>query len=101
MWKCLVALAMALPLCAQQLETPVATFHGTLKSLSRKELVLLLPGDQEVTFYISHKTKFSQNNKPVKPAGIPDGASLSVDGKRDILGNTEAVAVRVETSAKP
>ena len=100
MWKCVLALMMAGSVCAQ-LETPVATFHGTLKSLSRKELVLEMPGDQTITFNISHKTKFLKAGKPVKPGQIPEGTPLSVDGKRDILGNTEAVAVRVEASAKP
>jgi len=83
------------------LETPVATFHGTLKSVSKKELVLALPEDQAVTFYISKKTKFLKDSKPIKASEIADGAPLSVDGKRDARGNTEAVTVAVETNAKP
>jgi hypothetical protein len=79
------------------LETPAATFHGTLKSVSKKELVLALPEEHEVAFYISHKTKFLKDEKPIKPSEIPAGAPLSVDGKRDVRGNTEAVTVRVES----
>ena len=118
MWKCVLALSMVSALSAQAppqtrmpttrrggsrqsgispLETPVATFHGALKSLSKKELVLALPEQNEIAFYISHKTKFLKNEKPVKPSQIPAGTPLSVDGKRDVLGNTEAVTVRVES----
>ena|SRR5690349_5716477 len=80
------------------LETPAATFHGTLKSISKKELILALPDDHEVVFYLSHKTKFLKDQKPIKPSAIPADARLSVDGKRDIRGNTEAVSVTVESS---
>ncbi len=82
------------------METPVATFHGTLKSLSKKELVLAMPEDQAITFYVSHKTKYLKDSKPIKAADIKSGAPLSVDGRRDALGNTEAVTVTVESSAK-
>ena len=39
-----------------ELETPVATFHGTLKSVTKKEIILELPEEQSIAFHISHKT---------------------------------------------
>ena len=119
MRKCVLVLTVACTLSAQApvqtrsrrsgtqqsgvspLETPVATFHGTLKSVSKKELVLEVQNEHEVAFAISHKTKFLKEKKSIKAADIPSGAVLSVDGKRDILGNTEAVVVRLEPDAKP
>jgi hypothetical protein len=84
-----------------ELETPVATFHGTLKSLSKKEVVLAMPEDQSIVFHVSHKTKFLKDGKPIKPAAIPADATLTVDGKRDLLGNVEAVSVTVDAGRKP
>jgi hypothetical protein len=116
--KCVLTILLAATVCAAQtqpaarhekqkkqnnisdLETPTATFHGTLKSLTKKELVLTLPEDHEVAFYVSHKTKFLKNSKAIKPSEIPEGAPLAVDGKRDVMGDTEAVTVTVETLVK-
>jgi hypothetical protein len=83
------------------LETPVATFQGTLKSVSKSEIVLGMPEDQSIVFHISHKTKFLRDAKPIKPSAIPAGASLTVDGKRDLKGNVEAVTVTVDPAKKP
>jgi hypothetical protein len=85
------------------LETPAATFHGTVRSISKKEIVLDLPEDQSIAFHISHKTKFLKDEKPVKPSAIAAGTVVTLDGKRDLLGNVEAVTVSVDTkpAAKP
>lgn len=81
-----------------QLETPVATFHGKLQSLSKKDIVLEIGEDQTIDFHISHKTRFLKDGKPIKPAAIPAGAALTVEGKRDLLGNVDAVTVTVDTA---
>lgn len=81
-----------------ELETPVATFHGTLKSVTKKEIILELPEEQSIAFHISHKTKFLQDSKPIKPAAIKVGAPLTLEGKRDLLGNVEAVTVTVDSN---
>jgi hypothetical protein len=125
MRKCFLAVALIPMLCAQapvpgrqgrqgrgkqqqqnrgsELETPAATFHGTVRSINKKEIVLDLPEDQSVAFHISHKTKFVKDEKPIKPSAIAAGAPVTVDGKRDLLGNVEAVTVTVDTKppAKP
>jgi hypothetical protein len=121
MWKCLLASALVSLLCAQmpttgrqsrqgkrqqpqnkvsELETPVATFHGTLRSINKKEIVLDLQEDQSIAFHISHKTKFVKEAKAIKPSAIAAGAPVTVDGKRDLLGNVEAVTVTVDSSKK-
>ena len=85
------------------LETPAATFHGAVRSISKKEIVLEMPENQSIAFHISHKTKFLKDAKPIKPAAIAVGTVVTVDGKRDLLGNVEAVSVTVDTKppAKP
>ena len=119
MRKCLLAVVLIPVLCAQtpstgrqskpgkarqqsqnkvsDLETPVATFHGTVRSINKKEIVLDMPEDQSIAFHISHKTKFVKDEKPIKPAAVAAGALVTVDGKRDLLGNVEAVTVTVDT----
>jgi len=82
------------------LETPPATFHGTLRSATKKEIVLALPEEQSVAFHISHKTKFLKDGKAIKPTAIPEGTTLTVEGKRDLMGNVEAVSVTVDPPAK-
>src|SRR5215471_9675468 len=72
------------------LETPVATFQGTVRSINKKEIVVDMPEDQSIAFHISHKTKFVKDTKPIKPAAIAAGVPVTVEGKRDALGNTEA-----------
>lgn len=111
---CVVAIVLAAQLGAQApagkrsrpqqhvspLETPVATFHGTLTSASKKEVILALPNDQSITFHVSHKTKFLKDSKPVKPEALPAGAAVTIEGKRDLLGNVEAVSVTLDSPAK-
>ena len=102
MRTCIVLALLAATLCAQRrspqnkisdLETPVATFQGKLKSLTKKEIVLDVGEDQSITFHISGKTKFLKGGKPVKPSAIPPGAAVTVEGKRDLMGNVDAVSV--------
>jgi hypothetical protein len=121
MRKCLLALALASLLSGQtqppgrqsrqskkqpqnkisDLETPVATFQGTLRSIGKKEIVLDLPEDQSIAFHVSHKTKFVKDAKAIKPSTIAAGTPLTVEGKRDLLGNVEAVTVTVDSNKKP
>jgi hypothetical protein len=81
-----------------ELETPVATFHGKLASVSKKDLVLDVGEDQSISFHVSGKTKFLKAGKPIKPAAIAPGSSVTIDGKRDLLGNVDAVTVTVDSA---
>jgi len=120
MWKCFAATLLISVLFAQppsagrqgrqgkarqqaqnkvsDLETPVATFQGTVRSISKKEIVLDLAEEQSIAFHISRKTKFVKDSKSIKPTAIGAGAPVTVEGKRDLLGNVEAVSV---TLGKP
>jgi len=68
---------------------PAVTFNGTVKSLTKKELIVELdPSDpaaeqQSITFRLSKKTKFLKDDKEIKPADILVGARIAVDATRD------------------
>ncbi len=83
-----------------EFETPVATFQGTLRSADKKEIVLALPDDKEITFHCSRKTKFLRESKKIKPSDIPVGTEVSVEARRDVFGDVEAVSVTVPAKAK-
>jgi len=94
---------------------PAVTFHGTLKALTKKELIMDLDAadrthdqaeeqteDQSLTFRVSRKTKFLKNDKEIKPADIPVGTHLTLDATRD--GDLKLSALNVMVApptAKP
>jgi hypothetical protein len=68
---------------------PAVTFNGTVKALTKKELIVDLdPADsgaerQSLTFRLSRKTKFLKGDQPVKPSDIELGTHISLDATRD------------------
>ena len=68
---------------------PAVTFQGTLKALTKKEMVVDLdtkePTDerQTLTFRLSKKTKFLKEDKEIKAADIAAGTHLSIEATRD------------------
>ena len=81
---------------------PAVTFRGTLKGLTKKELILDLdpaePGqEQSLTFRVSRKTKFLENDREIKPSEIPVGAHLTLDATRD--GDLKLSALNVLVAA--
>lgn len=87
---------------------PAVTFHGTVKALTKKELVVDLDkkepteDQQSLTFRLSKKTKFLQNDQEIKPTGIAVGAHITVDATRE--GDLKLAALNViagPPAAKP
>jgi hypothetical protein len=58
---------------------PAVTFHGTLKVISGKEIVIISDEQQEITIHRTRKTKFLKSDKEVKPGDIPAGAAVTLD----------------------
>jgi len=83
---------------------PAVTFHGTLKAITKKQLIVDLdrnaPGDEKesLTFRLSRKTKFLKDNKEIKPSDLAVGAHIMVDATRD--GDQKLSALNVTTSAE-
>ncbi len=82
---------------------PAVTFHGTLKAITKKELVVDLDktepteDQQSLTFRLSRKTKFLKNDQEIKPADLAVGAHLTIDATRD--GDQKMSALNVMTGA--
>ena len=68
---------------------PAVTFHGTLKAMTKKELVVDLdatePAEekQSLTFRFSKKTKFLKDDKEIKPADVAVGTHITLEATRD------------------
>ena len=72
------------------------TFHGKLKDLNGKEIVLQTAEDQTVVIRRSRKTKFWRDGKEVKASGIEVDEMVSVDAVEDVDLKPIAVRVTVE-----
>jgi|SRR5271165_2386894 len=78
---------------------PTPTFEGTLKMMTKKEIVLQLQTEQIVTIRRDHKTKFTEKDKDVKPDNIEIGTALAIDVKEDL--DLKPMAVRVVVNPPP
>ena len=79
---------------------PAVTFHGTLKVISGKEVVIISDEQQEIAIHRTRKTKFLKTDKEIKPGDIPAGAPVSVDVTKAPDQSLLAVNVFVD-SPKP
>lgn len=75
---------------------PAVTFHGTLKSIDNKQ-VIIESEDQTVLLGRTHKTKFLKDDKEIKPKDIPAGAPLTIDVNKAPDGSLLAVNVFVDS----
>ena len=79
---------------------PAVTFHGTLKTLTKKEIVIELDAEQEsLTLRRSGKTKFFKNDQEIKAADVPVGTHVSLDATRD--GDQKLSAINVMVAPAP
>ena len=77
------------------LNAAVATFDGTLRSLTKKELVIELAGDQSLTFEVNKKTQFLRGAKPMAAKDVRVGALVLVEARK-VASDLIAVRVRVK-----
>ena len=81
---------------------PAVTFHGTLKALTRKELIMDLDltesseDRQTLTFRLSGKTKFFKNDREIKSADVAPGTHIALDATRGGDQKLSALNVMVE-----
>lgn len=76
------------------------TFHGKLKDVSGKEIVIQNDDDQIVTIRRSGKTKFFKNDKQVKPSDIDPATRVTIEAVEDLDLSILAVTVTVDPPAK-
>jgi len=80
-------------------DTPLATFSGPVHEIDSKGLAIDQgEGDEANTlrFYFTHKTHFFDGDRKIKSSDIKVGDAVSVETKRALDGELEAINVRVE-----
>jgi hypothetical protein len=86
---------------------PAVTFNGTVKALTKKELVVDLDRpdpdaeQQSLTFRLSRKTKFLKGDQAIKLSDIEAGTHISLDATRDGDLKFSALNVMVAPPGKP
>ena len=86
---------------------PAVTFNGTVKAVTKKEIIVDLdPADsgadrQSLTFRVSKKTKFLKGDQPIKASDIEVGMHISLDATRDGDQKLSALTVMAAPPGKP
>jgi hypothetical protein len=82
--------------CAGGIQGLVVTFHGALKKLTKKEILIQSDENQLMTIRCSGKTKFlDKDNKKIKPSDIDLETVVSIDASEDLDSKLMAINVRV------
>ena len=81
-------------------DTPLATFQGTVRGLDAKLLTIEGPDGNTMLFHCSRKTKYYDGPKEIKRELIKAGDRVSVEGHRAGDGTMDAVNIRMD-HAKP
>jgi hypothetical protein len=108
-----LALAIALPLCAQYYPSgrggrgvgpggtgigpvveAVASFDGVFKTADKKFVEIQVESGDVMRMYVTRTTKFILDGKEVKPTAFHDGDKVIADATRD--SHLNLLAVRVE-----
>jgi hypothetical protein len=76
----------------------IGIFHGKLKRLTDKEIVIENQSNEMVSIRRSHKTKFLRNNKPIHPSDIDLDTQIIVEVTEE-KRSLAALNVSVDTSA--
>jgi hypothetical protein len=80
---------------------PAATLHGTLKSLTKKEIIIDVDPDQSLTVRLTKKTRFQKDGQPIKPSDIAIGTTVALDAKQDPDLKLSALLVTIAPPGAP
>lgn len=79
----------------------VVTFHGALKRLTKKEIIIdLVESHELMTFRRNKSTKFLDNDVEIKPGAIDFESLVTVDASQDVDLKLMAVSVSVGAPKK-
>ncbi|HTR39240.1 MAG TPA: hypothetical protein VMH80_25365 [Bryobacteraceae bacterium] len=73
------------------------SFHGKLKELSDKEIMIVNDDNQMISVRRSHKTKFLKDGQAIKPSEIDLETPVTVDATEDSDLKLTAVNVTVDS----
>jgi hypothetical protein len=76
------------------------SFHGKLKDLSSKEIMIETDDNQMVSIHRSRKTKFLKGTQSIKASDIDLETLVTVDATEDVDLTPTAVSVTVDTPKK-
>jgi hypothetical protein len=76
------------------------SFHGKVKDLTKKEIMIQTDDDQTVSIYLSGKTKFLKGAAKIKPSDIDMETLVTVDASEESDLSLTAVDVIVDTPKK-
>ena len=80
-------------------DTAIGVFHGKLKELTKKEIVIENESKQIVSMRCSQKTQFLRNNEPIRPTDIDLDTSITVEAIENRSSSLVALNVSIDTSA--
>ncbi len=76
------------------------SFHGKLKELTSKEVLIETEDDQTVSIHRSRKTKFLKGKDSIKASDIDLETMVTVDASEDVDLKLTAVSVTVDPPPK-
>jgi len=76
------------------------SFHGKLKSLTKKEIMIETEDEQTVSMRVSGKTKYYKGNEPIKATDIDIETPVTVDASEDSDLKFTAINVIVDLPKK-
>jgi len=76
------------------------SFHGKLKELSGKEIMIETDDNQIVSIHRSRKTKFLKGTQAIKPSNIDLETMVTVDAREDVDLSLTALSVSVDQPKK-
>ena len=68
-------------------------FPGTLKSVSKKQILLETENEQDVIFRRTKRTQFFNGEKEAKEEAAPVGDHIVIEGRRELNGDLDAIHV--------
>jgi hypothetical protein len=78
---------------------PAVTFSGTIKALSKKEILIDLDNeDQSLTFRRTGKTAFMKDAQVLKASDVANGMHVVIDATRE--GDQKLAALKVTVAAR-
>ena len=80
--------------------SPEVSIPGSLRSISKKDIVIDTGDDQILTFKRTKKTRFLKGAKEIRTVDFPDHAEVSVEAVRAMNGDLEAVSVYLRDPPK-
>lgn len=76
------------------------SFHGKLKELTSKEIMIQTDDDQFLSIHRARKTKFLKGTQSIKASDIDMDTPVTVDASENVDLSLTAVSVTVDTPKK-